>query len=244
VRAGTGIPRWSEPGSRLRLAATVILAGGTLGLLLEDLFENGWPTAATAAEVLRENAGWIAFWALFVVLTRADRPTVYRARRGIPLQARSGARTLLAAILVILPLVVLFALGGRIGGPGIGLVAALAALSWFVVVRELSRTLWLTADGIEAVSPWTGRVQRVRWDDFAAIVEERGWSGRCLTVVGRRRTVLRVPERSDGAGDFAAMCLAWLPPKVVDAAPGGRRHLERLASQARLLHAGGAGYFA
>lgn len=221
------------------MAAGLTLAVGTSGLLLADLFENGWPTSAVVAEVLRDDAGWIAFWGLFLLLTRGDRPTVYRARRGIPLHARSGARTLAAAFLVILPLVVLFSLGGRIGGPAIGLLAALAAVAWFVVVRELSRTLWLTAEGIEAVSPWTGRVHRVCWDDFAAIVEERRWGGRCLTVVGRRRTVLRVPEGSDGVGDFAAMCLAWLPPKVVDAAPGGRRRLERLASQARMLHAGG-----
>jgi len=238
-----GIPRWTEPGRQLRLVAGITLAGGTLGLLLADLFENGWPTAAAAAEVLRDDAGWIAFWGLFLALTRGDRPAVYRARRGIPLQARGGARTLVAAVLVILPLVVLFSLGGRIGGPGIGLVAALAALSWFVIVRELSRALWLTAEGIEAVSPWTGKVHRVCWEDFAAIVEERRWGGRCLTVVGRRRTVLRVPEGSEGVGDFAAMCLAWLPPTVVDAAPGGRRRLERLASQARLLHAGGGAYF-
>jgi hypothetical protein len=145
------------------------------------------------------------------------------------LQPRRGAGTLAEAALVLLPMLVLFGLAGGATGPTAFVLAAILVAAWYVLSRELSRAVWLTAEGIEVVSPWTRQSHLVRWSDFEAVVEERRWHSDCLAVVGPRRTVLRIAERSEGVGDFAAMCLAWLPHQVLEAQPDGLRRLERLA---------------
>lgn len=227
------LPRFGEPGSRLRVTAAAILAGATTALLLQDLFVAGWPTAESVDVALRENFGWVCFWALFWILTRKEEPArLSGARKGVLLQPRHGATTLAVAALVLLPLVVLFGLAGGTTGPAAFALAVVLVGAWYVLSRELSRSVWLTAEGIEVVSPWTRRGHLMRWSDFEAVVEERRWRRDCLTVVGPRRMVLRIAESSEGVGSFAAMCLAWLPARVLEVQPDGRRRLERLAADA------------
>jgi len=220
------LSRFGAPGSLLRAGAGSLLVASTVMLVMLGALGGSEP--GVPREALLDLAPWGFFGLLLWLAVRGAPKTAWLplGPPGILLRPARGRRRALGAFLS-LPLLALVAMQGRIGGAGPGLAALTLALSWFALLHELRRTFWLTEKGVLAISPWTGRVQGVRWDEVRAVVEERRWTGATLAVVGTE-WVMRLPERGEGAGDLAAMCLQRLPFEVL-AQPGLQLRLEGLA---------------
>jgi len=222
--------RFGAPGALLRAGAGGVLAASTAALVAWGSVGGGEP--GSRLEVLLDLAPWFVFALLYWLAVRSAPETAWLplGPPGILLRPRLGRRCGAGALLA-LPVLALVAMQGRLGGIGPGLVALALALSWFALLHELRRSLWLTEKGVLAISPWTGRLQGVHWDEVQAVVEERRWTGATLAVVGPE-WVMRLPERAEGAGDLAAMCLQKLPIDVL-AQPGLLPRLEGLALDRR-----------
>ncbi len=104
----------------------------------------------------------------------------------------------------------------------LGLIVALAAAT----VDVLGVAHRLRPDGLERVTPWRRRAV-VRWADVTSIawIESTRW----FEVRARSGERVRVSVQLTGMASFARAVLEGVPPEVIDAEPGLRLLLERLA---------------
>lgn len=137
---------------------------------------------------------------------------------------RAVAVLLLALAVAVFVVVSARARAGS-GAPRIFLLAVILVLG-AAVVDVLGVAHRLGPDGVERVTPWRRRAL-VRWSEVTSLtwVETTRWFE--LRARGGER--IRVHEQLTGMGAFARAALERVPAGVIDAQPGLRLRLERLA---------------
>ncbi len=106
--------------------------------------------------------------------------------------------------------------------------AGLAAAAW-VVAAEVRQRTRVDAEGIERTTPTSRR--KMAWSEVARIAYNPTARWFFLTGAGGGR--LWISEDQGGIGDFAAMALARLPPRVLAECAEAREVLQELADEAR-----------
>lgn len=192
--------------------------------------------------------GIVAFLVLLVVLVggrylffRAQRegPAPHAARVGGRLVLRRSRKVgILLAVGALLPSLLFVALTYRVwslgrAGPGglvfasaVSLLALLASAHQFAAAFR--QHLAVDERGLERVGVFTRR--QVAWADVAKVVYNP--RNRWFFLTARDGTHLWVDENVDGAGDFAALALARVPPEALAGDRLAREVLEELAEAA------------
>ena len=141
--------------------------------------------------------------------------------RALGLLFLAGAAAALAVVLLREPV---------LGEQWVGLVAfcTVVVVALAVANLELAAVAHrLGPSGIERVTPWRSRVL-IRWAEVVVL----GWSGsiRAFGLRNRHGERLRLSAQLQGLDRFAALALREVPAEVLDAEPGARARLERLAA--------------
>lgn len=147
---------------------------------------------------------------------------------GVVLQFGAGVRAVVVLLLVAALAAFLILSTRHRGGsqvPRLFLLAAILALG-AATVDVLGVAHRLRPDGIERVTPWRRRAL-VRWSDVTSI--EWVGSTRWFEVRSRRGEGVRVYAQLTGVAAFARAVLDHVAADVIDAEPGLRALLERLA---------------